>query len=284
MGRGSYTARDWERLRTARKITSDSSAENLFKNTQMLDKFNPKFISVREARDNDEHPNSTPIAIGVDVTGSMGYLSEEIIKNSLNELMKKLYASNVIPDPQLMFAAVGDVSDNAPLQVTQFESDIRIAEQLLELWLEGKGGDIPEDYTLFWYFLAKHTDTDSMKTRNKTGFAFTIGDASNHDTLKASDIKKIFGDDAQCDMTLEEVADEALKTYELFHINISSHMTRSVINGRTVNIAKGDVALLPELIISVICKVKGINRRDILGDLDPKVERNLNTMMSALIF
>ena len=61
-------------------------------------------------------------------------------------------------------------------------------------------------------------------------------------------------------------------------------MTRSVINGRTVNIAKGDVALLPELIISVICKVKGINRREILGDLDPKVERNLNTMMSALIF
>ena len=108
MGRGSYTARDWERLRTARSITSDASAENLFKNTQMLDKFNPKFISVRESRDNDEHPNSTPIAIGVDVTGSMGYLSEEIIKNSLNELMKKLYASNVIPDPQLMFAAIGD--------------------------------------------------------------------------------------------------------------------------------------------------------------------------------
>ena len=109
MGRGSYTAKDWEKLRTARSITSDASAENLFKNTKMLDKFNPKFIGMREARDNDEHPNSTPIAIGVDVTGSMGYLSESIIKNSLNELMKKLYASKVIPDPQLMFAAIGDL-------------------------------------------------------------------------------------------------------------------------------------------------------------------------------
>ena len=284
MGRGSYTARDWEKLKTSRSITSDARADNLFKNRQMLDKFNPKFIGMREARDNDEHPNSTPIAIGVDVTGSMGYLSEEIVKNSLNELMKKLYASNVIPDPQLMFAAVGDVTDQAPLQVTQFESDIRIAEQLLELWLEGKGGDIPEDYSLFWYFLAKHTDTDSMKKRNKKGFAFTIGDASNHDMLKAADIKKIFGDDVQNDMTAESVADEALKTYELFHINLSTQMTRTIINGRTVNISKSDVSLLPELIISIICKTKGINRRDILGDLDPKVEKNLNSMMSGLIF
>ena len=89
MGRGSYTARDWEKLKTSRSITSDARADNLFKNRQMLDKFNPKFIGMREARDNDEHPNSTPIAIGVDVTGSMGYLSEEIVKNSLNELMKK---------------------------------------------------------------------------------------------------------------------------------------------------------------------------------------------------
>ena len=284
MGRGSYTARDWERLKTSKSITSDARADNLFKNKKMLDKFNPKFIGMREARDNDEHPNSTPIAIGVDVTGSMGYLSEEIVKNSLNELMKKLYASNVIPDPQLMFAAIGDVSDSAPLQVTQFESDIRIAEQLLELWLEGKGGDIPEDYALFWYFLAHHTDTDSMKKRGKKGFAFTIGDASNHDDLKASDIKAIFGDDVQCDMTAEQVADETLNTYELFHINITSYNKKTVINGRTINIAKTDISLLPELIISVICKVKGLKRSDILGDLDLKVEKNLDSMMSELIF
>ena len=284
MGRGSYTSRDWDRLRTSRSITSDAKANNLFKNREMLDKFNPKFIGMREARDSDEHPNSTPIAIGVDVTGSMGYLSEEIVKNSLNELMKKLYASNVIPDPQLMFAAVGDVDDDAPLQVTQFESDIRIAEQLLELWLEGNGGDGPEDYALFWYFLAKQTDTDSMKKRGNKGFAFTIGDAPNHSKLMAKDIKKIFGDDVQGSMKMEDVADDALQTYELFHINITSGMPQTVINGRTINISKGDVSLLPELIISVICKVKGLKRNDILGDLKPKVEKKLDSMMSGLIF
>ena len=283
MGRGSYTARDWDKLRTARKITTDSSADNLFQNRQMLDKFNPKFIGMRESRDNDEHPHSTPIAIGVDVTGSMGYLSEEIVKNSLNELMKKLYASNVIPDPQLMFAAIGDAYvDAAPLQVTQFESDIRIAEQLLELWLEGRGGDVPEDYSLFWYFLAKHTDTDSMKKRNEKGFAFTIGDAPNHDTLRGDAIKRIFGDTQVKDMTKEQIVEETLKSYELFHINSTGSVEKTVIDGRTINIMKQDISLLPELIISVICKVKGLNRHDILGDLDPKVDRNLDKMMSNL--
>lgn len=283
MGRGSYTAKDWDKLRTARKITTDSSADNLFQNRQMLDKFNPKFIGMRESRDNDEHPHSTPIAIGVDVTGSMGYLSEEIVKNSLNELMKKLYASNVIPDPQLMFAAIGDAdADDAPLQVTQFESDIRIAEQLLELWLEGRGGDVPEDYSLFWYFLAKHTDTDSMKKRNEKGFAFTIGDAPNHDVLYGRSIERIFGDKQVQDMTKEQIVDETLKSYELFHINITSAVEKTVIDGRTINILKQDISLLPELIISVICKVKGLNRHDILGDLDPKVDKNLDKMMSNL--
>ena len=283
MGRGSYTAKDWDKLRTARKITTDSSADNLFQNRQMLDKFNPKFIGMRESRDNDEHPHSTPIAIGVDVTGSMGYLSEEIVKNSLNELMKKLYASNVIPDPQLMFAAIGDAdADAAPLQVTQYESDIRIAEQLLELWLEGRGGDVPEDYSLFWYFLAKHTDTDSMKKRNEKGFAFTIGDAPNHDVLYGRSIERIFGDKQVQDMTKEQIVDETLKTYELFHINITSVVEKTVIDGRTINILKQDISLLPELIISVICKVKGLNRHDILGDLDPKVDRNIDKMMSNL--
>ena len=284
MGCGSYTARDWEKLRSARKITSDASAANLFQNRQMLDKFNPKYIAMRETRDNDEHPNSTPIAIGVDVTGSIGYFSEEIVKNSLNEIMKKLYASNVIPDPQLMFAAVGDVVDQAPLQVTQYESDIRIAEQLLDLWLEGRGGDGPEDYALFWYFLAHHTDTDSMKKRGEKGFAFTIGDAANHVNLCAGDIKKIFNDNVADDLTCEEVAEEALKSYHLFHINIYSGYERTVINGRTLNIPRDSIALLPELIISVICKVKGYKREDILGHLDFKTEKALDKMMKNLIF
>ena len=140
MGRGSYTAGDWARLKESRKLEK-SSVNEIFKAERMDDRFNPRFIDKREARDSEDHPNSTPIVIGVDVTGSMGYLSGEIIKNGLNELMKKLYSTNLVEDPQLMFAAIGDAKeDEAPLQVTQFESDIRIAEQLMDLWIEGAGG------------------------------------------------------------------------------------------------------------------------------------------------
>lgn len=282
MGGGSYTAHDWDKLRESRSITRESRENDLFKAREMLEKFNPKFINMREARDNDEHPNSTPIAIGLDVTGSMGYLPTEIIKDHLNELMKKLYASDTIKDPQLMFAAIGDVKDEAPLQVTQYESDIRIATQLLELWLEGRGGDIPEDYTLFWYFLAKHTDTDSMKKRHKKGYAFTIGDAPNHSMLYGSDIKNIFNDSGVSDMTCQEVADLCEQSYHLFHIMIDDH--DAVIPNRTIFIDKYDLKYLPEIIITAICKIERKNPADILGEVDKRVQDIIDDALSKVQF
>ena len=268
MGSGGYSSSDWESLKTSRGITYDSSENEIFKARKCDDKFNPKYIEVRESRDSDEHPKSTPIVVGLDVTGSMGYLPTEIIQGGLNELMKKLYASKVIPDPQLMFAAVGDVLDRAPLQVTQFESDIRIAEQLLELWIEGNGGDIEEDYALLWYFLAKHTDTDSMRKRNKKGFAFTIGDAPNHSRLYGSDIYRIFGDEDKRNYDIDEVVAMCEQSYHLFHIMIDGG---TVISGKTIFIDKSEVTYLPEIIITVICKIEGINPTDILGELDSRV-------------
>ena len=274
MGCGSYTASDWNKLRTSRNIDT-SSVRELFGSESMLDKYNPYYIARREAHDNDEHPNSTPIAIGVDVTGSMGYLSEEIIKNGLNELMKKLYASQVIPDPQLMFAACGDYDDYAPLQVTQFESDIRIAEQLLELWLEGHGcGNGGEDYQLLWYFLAKHTDIDCFKKRNIKGFAFTIGDEPVHPVIRPETFKKVFNEDNMETVKTSDVIKMCEEKYNLFHIAIDKgYDVANVIPGKTILISKSEVSYIPEIIITVICKVKGLKTEDILGDLDPTVEK-----------
>ena len=286
MGSGSYTASDWSKLKTSRSITRDSDERELFKSKHCEDKFNPRFIGMRESRDNDEHPNSTPIAIGLDVTGSMGYLPAEIIKNGLNELMKKLYASQVIPDPQLMFAACGDYCDDAPLQVTQFESDIRIAEQLLELWLEGGGyGNGGEDYQLFWYFLAKHTDTDSMKKRNQKGFAFTIGDEPVHDVITPETFKKVFNEDAKT-MATEEAQRLCEEKYHLFHIHIVDYYygTQHVIPGRTIFIDKEGVSYIPEIIITTICRVKGINPAEILGDLDEKVRHIVDKSLASVQF
>lgn len=285
MGGGSYTADDWNKLRTARSITRDSNEKELFTNERLLDKFNPKFINMRESRDSDEHPNSTPIAIGLDVTGSMGYLPTEIIKEGLNELMRKLYASQVIPDPQLMFAACGDYCDDAPLQVTQFESDIRIAEQLMELWLEGGGwGNGGEDYQLFWYFLGKHTDTDSMKKRNRKGFAFTIGDEPVHNHIYGETFRKVFNE-KRGEMPTSEARKLCEEKYHLFHINIDGYYDdHNQVPGRTLVIDRTSVKYLPEIIITIICKVMGKNPADILGELDGKVKRIIENAIKNVQF
>ncbi|MCR5118578.1 MAG: hypothetical protein K6B44_03020 [Lachnospiraceae bacterium] len=273
MGYGSYRASDWSRLKESRKIDS-ASVNEIFTSRKMDDRYNPRFIDKREARDSKEHPNSTPIAIGVDVTGSMGYLSEEIIKNSLNELMKKLYSTDLVEDPQLMFAAIGDAgNDDAPLQVTQFESDIRIAEQLMELWIEGKGGDAPEDYQLLWYFVAKHTDIDSYNLRKKKGYCFTIGDAGFHDSLKPGHIKKVF-DEQSPEISSKDLAKMASEKYELFHIDLRSgaDSAAKLVPGRVISMDPNQVKYLPEVIIAAIQLTNGMDKEKVFKDLDPSAK------------
>lgn len=266
MGRGSYTAADWAKLKTSRKITEHTTSQ-IFAENKMNPKFDPRYIEIREARDSEEHPKSTPIMIGVDVTGSMGYLSTQIIKESLNALMMQLYASDYVKDPQILFAAIGDASyDEAPLQVTQFESDIRIAEQLLGLWLENGGGDEPEDYELLWYFADKHTDIDCYNKRNEKGFCFTIGDAGCQEGLTTYEIKKVFKE-SEAFKSSKELAAEASKRYEIFHIMIgdSARNFAEIIPGRVLLVSKSDINYLPEIIISTIQLAKGKQKEEVLA-------------------
>ncbi len=273
MGYGSYTSSDWSKLKSSRKITSSSSEANIFEKKSMDPKFDPKYIACREARDSDDHPDSTPIILGLDVTGSMGYLSSKIAKEGLHETMMKLFSTKPINDPQIMFAAIGDVVDRAPLQVTQFESDIRIAQQLLDLWLEGSGGDWEEDYPLLWYFAAKHTAADRFEKRHQKGYIFTIGDADCHSSISQENIAEIFRDNIfknnDTDYTASELAKMAKENYELFHINIgtsSGKLTNfnRAIPGRILNIPKENIDSLPELIVSVLMLFQGRSMADVL--------------------
>ena len=270
MGRGSYTSADWSKLKKSSKITEDSTASQIFTAKKMEERFNPLYIKVREARDSDDHPNSTPIIIGLDTTGSMGYLSEEIAKNGLHETMMKIYATNPVEDPQMMFAAIGDVVDQAPLQVTQFESDIRIAEQLLALWLEGAGADSPEDFELLWYFAAKHIRTDAFEKRNQKGYLFTIGDADCHMKLSKENIKSIFGDTTG-ELTSAQLAKMAGEKFELFHIHIRSGVETApmgfsqLLPGRVLTIPRTCVKYIPELIISTMELMNGKDMEEVIA-------------------
>ena len=287
MGYGSYTASDWSRLRASAGIREDSSASQLFTKNLMQDKYNPKFINMRESMDSEDHPNSTPVIIGLDTTGSMGYLSAEIAKNGLNETMMKIYSTKPIEDPQLMFAAIGDVTDQAPLQVSQFESDIRIAEQLMDLWLEGRGADAPEDFELLWYFAAKHTKIDSFDKHGKKGFLFTIGDADVHEILAGRDVERIFGDKSFM-YSSKELATQASKMYNIYHICLNDKglkptVFNKIIPGKIAVLPKRAVNFIPELIISIMQLTNGDDEKTVLSQWSelarPVVKEAINGMV-----
>lgn len=286
MGYGSYRSSDWSKLKASAKITDSSSVSQIFKNRFMEERFNPKFIEMRESMDSEEHPNSTPVIIGLDTTGSMGYLSEEIAKNGLNETMLKIYATKPIEDPQLMFAAIGDVTDRAPLQVTQFESDIRIAEQLFALWMEGNGGDSPEDFELMWYFAAKHTRIDSFEKHGKKGFLFTIGDADVHEMVKGPYIEDIFKDESR-NYSSKNLYDMASEKYQVFHIHLNDKGLipanfSSIMGGRIAVLPKSSVNAIPETIITIMQLANGEDRETVLSQWSevarPVVENAIKNM------
>ncbi|MBR1796420.1 MAG: hypothetical protein IJ757_00160 [Clostridiales bacterium] len=288
MGSGSYRSSDWAKLASSRSITSEASHNDLFKSRTLQEKYDPKFIDKRYSLDSEEHPESTPIIIGFDVTGSMGYLAAQIAKESLNEFMMKAYSTNDITHPQLMFAAMGDYTDQAPLQVTQFESDIRIAEQLMDLWLEGQGGDMPEDYQLLWYFASRHTHIDSYERRGKKGYLITIGDADCHSDVTASTIRKVFGDKAWKTIKTAELAQEASEKYELIHIDLRRPFATgkkldnlvSALPGRVVSLSTDMLSVLPELMMTLIGLVSGKDLDSVLSSFDEARRESIRSIIA----
>lgn len=111
MGFGSYSASDWSKLKSSRNLSNTQSVEEIFKRTACNPKFDPQFIGTRECFDSKEHPNTTPIVVGLDVTASMGYLAVEVATKALNEFIMKLYSTGAVEDPALMCAAYGDYEE-----------------------------------------------------------------------------------------------------------------------------------------------------------------------------
>lgn len=271
MGYGSYKAKDWDKLRNSRGINSSSNVNDIFKNREVDPKYDPKNINVRESRDSADSPESTPIIIGFDDTGSMGYLAQEIAQNSLNKTVTEIYDKNPVTNPHVMCAAFGNAGDVGPLQVTQFEADIKIVEQLLDLWIPLRGmGDSGDP--LLWYFAAKHTSIDSWEKRGKKGFLFTIGD----DTIKRSifndKIYDIFGDSInKLYMEPEEFLEMAQEKYHVFHI-ITKPLRADVLEkwldllpNSTAIVDEANVKNLYMVIISIMQLVNGQDRKEILN-------------------
>lgn len=222
MGNSRFDSSAYTNYRTTHSLET-KSREQIFQSRYMAPGLDPAKIQLRESCDSQANPNSTPVIFALDVTGSMGFVAEEIAKNGLQPLMETIYNEQPISDPHIMFMGVGDInSDAAPLQVSQFEAGaIPLIEQLRTLYLEGRGGSNSyESYDLPWYFATHRTSIDSFKLRGKKGFLFGIGDElPPQENLRHEQLTRVFGtDNIPQPGSVKETLTAAEEKYNVFHI------------------------------------------------------------------
>lgn len=213
----SYSTTKGMNVSTDGMISGSYSNQDMFKARNIDSALDPKNV-IRECCDTEEHPNTIPVILALDVTGSMNDVSVEIAKK-LNVIMTKLYED--ITDVEFMIMGIGDLAyDNSPIQISQFESDIRIAEQLDKLWFEnGGGGNDYESYTAAWYMGSRHTKIDCNK-RYKKGIIITIGDERLNPYLPKNELEYITGDKLQGDIETKELYHETSNKFNIYHLDV----------------------------------------------------------------
>lgn len=180
----------------------------------------PFGVKVRESRDSADHPESNPVILVLDETGSMGAVINAIQK-SLKPLMGLLIRKGYLPDPQIMIMAVGDefTGEVAPLQASQFESDDRIEQNLDNILIEGNGGgQNRESYQNAAYFIARHTVTDAWEKRGKKGYVFIFGDELNHPIVDKEKIAQLIGDNLEASLSLQRIYEEMHERWNVFFV------------------------------------------------------------------
>ena len=293
MGRGSYSAADWNKLKNSKGISSLSTAEEIFSGNSVNEKYLPEFINVRESRDSEDSPESTPIIIGFDSTGSMGYLAAEIAKNSLNRTATMILEKRPVTDPHIMCAAFTDPRPHPlypPLQVTQFEADIRVVEQLLEFALDG--GNAYSYDSLVWYFALKHTSTDCNEKRGKKGFIFCIGDEVGDEgvdeILSAKDIENVYRDEVPQGYKTTELYKQTSEKFEIFHIvtgtriGISFNTWERLIPGRNAVLSSENINYLAELMISLMQISNGMTKEEAVSQWSGETKTVVENAISAI--
>ena len=222
MGHGNWSASDWDRH--ARYAAGRSRAE-IFGARYLDPALDPARMKggVRESVDSAENPEATPIIVTCDVTGSMGITAEVIVKQGLGVIMQGIYDRRPVSDPHVLIGATGDVfCDTAPLQVTQFEADMRLVEQTRRLFLEGGGGgNGGESYNAAWYFAVVHTRCDAILKGRRKGYLFTIGDEPPHEALPRQAVQRVFGDRVERDLTSRELLAAVSRHWEVFHLLVN---------------------------------------------------------------
>ena len=246
MGSGSWSSRSFSDYTTTTKgmavadfIDTSFSAQELYKARRLSAVLDPKNV-MRECRDSEEHPNTLPVILALDVTGSMGDSAVKVAQK-LNEIMTELYNDPNAQDIEFCIMGIGDLyCDSSPIQISQFESDIRIAEQLDELYFEGGGGgNSYESYTAAWYMGVNHCDLDCWK-RGQKGIIITMGDELPNPYLPKNGrycgLAEATGDKLQDDVLTEDLYQQVTEKFDVYHISIDDKESSYSWNNRRNNL------------------------------------------------
>ena len=225
MGSGVWTACAYKDYATKRgmSISADGtlnigSNQSHFINRSLNEDLNPQNI-VRECCNTEEHPNTLPVILALDVTGSMGDVAVEIAKK-LNPVMTNLLSK--YRDIEFCVMGIGDLAyDHAPIQMSQFESDTRIAEHLDKIYFEfGGGGNDYESYTAAWYMGVNHSKLDCWEQGRK-GVIITIGDEFLNPYLPYKTLSYATGDKIQSNIETAQLYKAAKEKFDIYHIDVA---------------------------------------------------------------
>lgn len=222
MGSSSWSSASFAKYCDTKGVSYDTHTKRFSGQTYTatkIDKDLKPYKIIRECVNSEEHPNTIPIILALDVTGSMGAACKETAE-TLGKIMSDLYSK--YKDIEILVMGIGDLAyDYAPIQMSQYESDTRIAEWLDKIWMEhGGGGNSYESYTAAWYMGLHHTKLDAYDKQGRKGIIITMGDEPLNPYLPMSQLKNITGDPLQDDVKTKELYDEASRKFDIYHIAV----------------------------------------------------------------
>lgn len=225
MGSGSFSASDYASYSVSLGKHYDTTTGRIrgqsYTSHNLPKILDPKKFKVRECVNTEEHPNTIPVILALDVTGSMGEACNEVAE-ALGTIMTGLYEK--FQDIEFCIMGIGDLAyDDAPIQMSQFESDIRIAESLDKVFMEhGGGGNSYESYTAAWYMGLKRTKLDCFDKQGRKGIIITMGDEPLNPYLPVHQLNLAIAGTEQADVETKSLYVEASKKFDIFHIAVDS--------------------------------------------------------------
>jgi hypothetical protein len=287
MGSGSTSSSHLGTLRAAAVASNPSSAGFTYSASAHAvhpdmdpSKVNAAGKKVRESVASADNPDPVPIAVFLDVTGSMAD-QPQVAADNLPGLYALIKEKGYVAHPHIMFGAVGDAhGDAAPLQVGQYEADARVLDWLQKIWMEGRGGGglgslgSHEDYELMMYYMAHHTDLDCHK-HGKKGYLILCADELPYPKLERRVVEEFLGERIESDISFDVILEAVKKKFHFFYILPKN--TYHGLDDTVINFWKGklgehfirvdDLSDLSSVVAGLVGLYEGIDIEDIIDDI-----------------